>query len=124
MKAAIFDRFQGPVTVRELADPACPDGVAIATEPGRRRFRKGDRVTRPFIIARGNCPDCLGGEATAVPRADFNLVKLPGAIGFAEAAAMCRSACRSRNTRRLPFPCWRPSIPGGYRSSARAALPR
>jgi alcohol dehydrogenase len=74
-------------------------------------FRVGDRVTAPFILACGDCPDCRAGEPTvcnhqhvvgfsgwgafaemlAVPRADFNLVKLPDQLGFAEAAAMgCR----------------------------------
>lgn len=149
MKAAVFDRFQGPLAVRDVADPACPaDGVVVKVEacgvcrsdwhawrgadpdvaaphvPGHefagvvtevgaecRRFQRGDRVTAPFIIACGNCPDCLGGdptvcnhqyvvgfsgwgafaELTAVPRADFNLVKLPETMDFAVAAAMgCR----------------------------------
>ena len=74
-------------------------------------FRAGDRVTAPFILACGDCPDCRAGEPTvcnhqhvvgfsgwgafaeqlAVPRADFNLVRLPDGLGFAEAAAMgCR----------------------------------
>lgn len=86
-------------------------GVVVEVGRGCRRFAKGDRVTAPFILACGECPDCLGGDATvcnhqyvvgfsgwgafaeaiAVPRADFNLVKLPDALGFAEAAAMgCR----------------------------------
>ncbi len=76
-----------------------------------RQFKVGDRVTAPFILACGNCPDCLGGDATVcshqhvlgfsawgtfaervpIPRADFNLVRLPEAIGFVEAAGMgCR----------------------------------
>ncbi len=76
-----------------------------------RRFKAGDRVTAPFILACGACPDCLGGDATvcnhqfvvgfsgwgafaeriAVPRADFNLVPLPDAMDFVEAAGMgCR----------------------------------
>ena len=76
-----------------------------------QRFKAGDRVTAPFILACGACPDCLGGDATvcnhqfvvgfsgwgafaeriAVPRADFNLVPLPDAMDFAEAAGMgCR----------------------------------
>lgn len=149
MRAAIFDRFRGPLAVREVADPACPDdgaiievkacgvcrsdwhawrgadpdvvaphvpghefaGVVIETGPDCRRIRRGDRVTAPFIIACGTCPDCLGGDATvcsqqyvagfsgwgafaertAVPHADFNLVILPEGLEFAEAAAMgCR----------------------------------
>lgn len=86
-------------------------GTVIAVGRDCRRFQLGDRVTAPFILACGDCPDCRGGEPTvcnhqyvvgfsgwgafaeqlAVPRADFNLVKLPDALGFAEAAAMgCR----------------------------------
>ena len=86
-------------------------GTVIAVGADCRGFRLGDRVTAPFILACGICPDCRGGEPTvcnhqhvvgfsgwgafaemlAVPRADFNLVKLPEQLGFAEAAAMgCR----------------------------------
>jgi len=76
-----------------------------------RRFKRGDRVTAPFILACGQCPDCVGGDPTvcnnqhvvgfsswgafaeriAVPRADFNLVHLPETIAFTAAAGMgCR----------------------------------
>lgn len=86
-------------------------GTVIEVGKDCRGFRKGDRVTAPFILACGECPDCRGGEPTicnhqyvvgfsgwgafaellAVPHADFNLVKLPDSLGFAEAAAMgCR----------------------------------
>ena len=86
-------------------------GIVIAAGPDCQSFRIGDRVTAPFILACGECPDCRGGEPTvcnhqfvvgfsgwgafaeqlAVPHADFNLVKLPESLGFAEAAAMgCR----------------------------------
>lgn len=86
-------------------------GIIIETGRDCRRFRKGDRVTAPFILACGDCADCRGGEPTvcnhqyvvgfsgwgafaemlAVPRADFNLVLLPDNLGFTEAAAMgCR----------------------------------
>jgi alcohol dehydrogenase len=99
----------------DVAAPHVPghefSGVVTAVGRDCRRFGKGDRVTAPFILACGTCPDCLGGdptvcnqqyvvgfsgwgafaEAIAVPRADFNLVKLPDSLGFAEAAAMgCR----------------------------------
>lgn len=149
MKAALFDAYRAPLTVRRVPDPTCPaDGVILKVEacgvcrsdwhgwsgadpdvavphvpghefagvvveagPGCRRFRKGDRVTAPFILACGECRDCRGGEPTAcnhqhvvgfsawgafaellaVPHADFNLVTLPENLGFAEAAAMgCR----------------------------------
>jgi alcohol dehydrogenase len=86
-------------------------GVIAETGPECRRWQKGDRVTAPFILACGACPDCLGGDPTicnhqhvagfsswgafaeliAVPHADFNLVRVPESLGFAEAAGMgCR----------------------------------
>lgn len=149
MRAAVFDRFGGPLEVREVTDPACPaDGAivelracgvcrsdwhawkgadpdvtaphvpghefaGVVLEVGRecRRVRPGDRVTAPFILACGACPDCLGGDPTicsrqhvagfsgwgafaqriAVPHADFNLVSLPEDMTFVAAAGMgCR----------------------------------
>jgi alcohol dehydrogenase len=86
-------------------------GTIVETGPDCRRFRKGDRVTAPFILACGACPDCRGGDPTvcnhqyvvgfsgwgafaellAVQHADFNLVALPDAMDFAVAAGMgCR----------------------------------
>lgn len=86
-------------------------GIVVEVGPLCRRVRKGDRVTAPFILGCGACSDCLGGNATIcdhqlvvgfsswgafaeylpVPRADFNLVPLPDAIAFEDAAAMgCR----------------------------------
>jgi alcohol dehydrogenase len=87
--------------------------AGVIEEVGRdcRRFKRGERVTAPFILACGQCPDCLGGDPTvcnhqhvvgfsswgafaeriAVPRADFNLVHLPETIDFTAAAGMgCR----------------------------------
>lgn len=33
MKAAVFERFRGPIAIREVADPVCPaDGVVIAVK--------------------------------------------------------------------------------------------
>ncbi len=86
-------------------------GLVEETGPDCRRWQKGDRVTAPFILACGECGDCRGGDPTvcnhqhvvgfsgwgafaerlAVPHADFNLVRLPDALGHAEAAGMgCR----------------------------------
>lgn len=149
MRAAIFERFEGPLEVKEVPEPTCPaDGVLVQVEacgvcrsdlhawkgvdpdvvaphvPGHefagvvietgrecRRFTRGDRVTAPFILACGRCPDCLGGDPTicatqhvlgfsawgafaervAVPHADFNLVRLPETLDLVTAAGMgCR----------------------------------
>jgi len=101
--------------VARITPPHVPGHEFAGTivEVGRdcRRFRTGMRVTAPFILACGKCPDCLGGDATvcadqhvvgfsswgayaervAVPRADFNLVALPDEMDFATAAGMgCR----------------------------------
>jgi len=79
--------------------------------PACTRFAVGDRVTAPFILGCGQCPACRAGEPTicdrqdvmgftywgafaenvAVPHADFNLVRLPDSLSFANAAGMgCR----------------------------------
>ena len=149
MRAALLSRFDTPVAITELPNPACPrDGAVIAvracgvcrsdhhawkgadpdvalphvmghefagdvieTGPECHAVRPGDRVTAPFILGCGTCPDCRGGEPTicehqqvigftqwgafaeriAIPRADFNLVRLPDAMDYAAAAGMgCR----------------------------------
>jgi len=149
MRAALLSRFDTPVEITTLPDPACPrDGAVIAvhacgvcrsdhhawkgadpdvalphvmghefagevieTGPECRAFSIGDRVTAPFILGCGACPECRGGEPTicdhqqvigftgwgafaeriAIPRADFNLVRLPDALDHAAAAGMgCR----------------------------------
>jgi alcohol dehydrogenase len=86
-------------------------GVVAEVGADCHRFKVGDRVTAPFILACGRCPDCVGGDATVcnhqfvvgfsgwgafaerigVPRADFNLVPLPEEMDFVDAAGMgCR----------------------------------
>ncbi len=86
-------------------------GVVEQVAPGVTRFRPGDRVTAPFILACGTCEHCRAGathvcpnqrqpgftlpgsfaELVAVTEADLNLVPLPESVGFAEAAALgCR----------------------------------
>lgn len=86
-------------------------GVVVETGPDCKGFGVGDRVTAPFILGCGVCPDCLGDQATicnnqhvigfssfgafaellAVPHADFNLVRLPERMDFVTAASMgCR----------------------------------
>ncbi|AZZ50479.1 alcohol dehydrogenase [Rathayibacter rathayi] len=75
------------------------------------RVAVGDRVTAAFVFACGECEQCREGatqvclrqeqpgftldgsyaEALVVPNADLNLVRLPDAVGFIEAAGLgCR----------------------------------
>jgi len=86
-------------------------GVVTELGPACQQFQIGDRVTAPFILGCGQCPDCHAGEPTicnaqsvigfnrwgafaeriAIGHADFNLVHLPDNIDFATAAGMgCR----------------------------------
>ncbi|WP_144712030.1 alcohol dehydrogenase catalytic domain-containing protein [Curtobacterium pusillum] len=86
-------------------------GVVTAVGPEVTRHAVGDRVTAPFVFACGSCAECLDGatqvctrqeqpgftlpgsyaESVVVPHADVNLVALPDAVGFAEAAGLgCR----------------------------------
>ncbi len=97
-------------------------GEVVETGPECRSFRRGDRVTAPFILGCGHCEDCTGGRPTicdtqrligftqwgafaervVVHHADFNLVRLPSAVGYVEAAGMgCRvtTAWRAINDR-------------------------
>ena len=86
-------------------------GEVVAAGANCHRFKLGDRVTAPFILACGDCPDCLGGDPTvcanqhvvgfsawgafaeylAVPHADFNLVAIPEGLDYVSVASMgCR----------------------------------
>ena len=86
-------------------------GVVASVGSAVERFAVGDRVTAPFVFACGACEECLDGatqvctrqqqpgftlpgsyaESVVVPHADVNLVALPDAVGFAEAAGLgCR----------------------------------
>lgn len=86
-------------------------GVVREAGPEVGRWRKGDRVIAPFILACGRCPDCQAGHQTicaaqvvpgftcdgafaeriAVAHADTNLVALPEGMDPALAAALgCR----------------------------------
>ena len=81
------------------------------------RFAVGDRVTTPFVNGCGDCAVCRDGNPQVCPRqtqpgftgpgsfaeqvalhaADTNLVRLPDAVGFVEAAALgCRFATAYR----------------------------
>jgi alcohol dehydrogenase len=86
-------------------------GEVAACGPEVRGFAVGDRVTVPFCCGCGRCEPCRQGwtqicdadfqpgftawgsfaELVALPRADLNLVRLPDALGFVEAASLgCR----------------------------------
>jgi alcohol dehydrogenase len=86
-------------------------GVIAAVGPEVRGFAVGDRVTVPFCCGCGSCDSCRQGETqlcerdlqpgftmwgsfaelVALPRADLNVVRLPDALGFVEAASLgCR----------------------------------
>lgn len=149
MKAAFFEAFGQPITIRQLPDPEPPpDGVVIQVTatglcrsdwhgwmghdadvhpphvPGHefagrivalgrdvRNWQAGQRVTAPFALGCGHCPQCRGGnqqicdhyyqagftgwgsfaEYVAIPYADSNLVQLPERIDDVSAATLgCR----------------------------------
>ena len=86
-------------------------GVVEAVGQETRRWKTGDRVTVPFAVGCGNCPQCLSGnqhicddyfqpgftawgsfaEYVAIPYADVNLVRVPEELDFVTAASLgCR----------------------------------
>ena len=86
-------------------------GVVVAVGATVRNWKKGDRVTLPFCCGCGYCPQCAEGqqqicdnyfqpgftswgsfaEYVAIRYADVNLVRLPEALSFQEAAVLgCR----------------------------------
>lgn len=86
-------------------------GVVAAVGKDVRRWKPGDRVTVPFAVGCGYCPQCLSGnqhicdnyfqpgftawgsfaEYVAIRYADVNLVSLPTAVDFVAAASLgCR----------------------------------
>lgn len=86
-------------------------GVIEEIGPGVTQWKKGDRVTLPFDLGCGRCPQCRAGfenicdspvmpgflsggsfaELVAIPHADTNLVRLPEKLDFTTAAALgCR----------------------------------
>ena len=150
MKAVIFEKFGGSLSVAQVADPiAADDGVVIKVvasgicrsdwhgwlghdpditrlphvpghelagvveEAGKNvtRWKRGDRVTVPFVCACGTCPECISGnhqvcdrqfqpgftgwgsfaQYVAIRYADVNLVRLPEEMDFVTAASLgCR----------------------------------
>lgn len=100
----------------DVAFPITPGheycGEVVAVGADCRRWRVGDRVIAPFILACGTCSDCAAGHQTicaqqvlpgftcdgafsshlAVPFADANLTTLPPGLDPALAAALgCRT---------------------------------
>ncbi len=86
-------------------------GTVVAAGKDVKRFAPGDRVTLPFCLGCGTCPQCNAGqqqicdhyqqpgftlpgsfaEYTAIPYADSNLVQLPEYLDFQTAAVLgCR----------------------------------
>jgi alcohol dehydrogenase len=86
-------------------------GTVVAVGSEARGSWIGERVTVPFCLGCGRCPPCIAGETqicdfdyqpgftgpgsfaryVALPHADLNLVRLPDALGFTQAAALgCR----------------------------------
>lgn len=93
--------------------------AGIVEETGRSvtRWKRGDRVTVPFVCACGTCPECLSGnhqicdnqfqpgftgwgsfaQYVALRHADVNLVRLPDEMDFVTAASLgCRFATSYR----------------------------
>jgi alcohol dehydrogenase len=86
-------------------------GVVEAAGKEVKNWKAGDRITVPFCLGCGRCPQCRAGhqqvcdhyyqpgftgwgsfaEYVALPHADVNLVQLPDALSFVEAAILgCR----------------------------------
>lgn len=92
-------------------------GVVEAAGSQVQKYKRGDRVTVPFVAACGHCPECHAGhqqvcdhqfqpgfthwgsfaEYVAIDQADLNLVGLPEELDFATAASLgCRFATSFR----------------------------
>jgi alcohol dehydrogenase len=92
-------------------------GQIVAVGKDVQRWSVGDRVTVPFVLGCGRCPDCAKGdhqvcahqyqpgftgwgsfaEYVALPYADTNLVQIPDALDYANVASLgCRFATSFR----------------------------
>lgn len=92
-------------------------GDVVAVGKDVQRWAVGDRVTVPFVLGCGRCPDCSKGnhqvcphqyqpgftgwgsfaEYVALPYADVNLVKIPDELDYASVASLgCRFATSFR----------------------------
>jgi alcohol dehydrogenase len=88
-------------------------GIVVDRGNGVSKFKKGDRVTLPFVCGCGDCDPCKSGnqqvchkqfqpgfthwgsfaEYVAIDYADINLVLLPESLNFVTAASLgCRFA--------------------------------
>jgi alcohol dehydrogenase len=86
-------------------------GLVVAVGKNVARWKGGERVTLPFVLACGKCEQCLSGnhqicddqfqpgfthwgsfaQYVAIPRADINLVTLPDNLDFVTGASLgCR----------------------------------
>ncbi|MGR3462731.1 MAG: alcohol dehydrogenase catalytic domain-containing protein, partial [Roseovarius sp.] len=82
-------------------------GEVIETGPECHAFSVGERVTAPFILGCGACPDCRGGEPTIC---DHQQV-----IGFSQWGAWAARHPHPRpqvKNRRRPHPQGEPPPPG------------
>ncbi|MEQ8243760.1 zinc-dependent alcohol dehydrogenase family protein [Fulvivirga sp.] len=92
-------------------------GIVVEIGSAIKNFKKGDRVTVPFVSGCGHCPECATGnqqicdnqfqpgfthwgsfaEFVSIHYADINLVKLPEEVAFVTAASLgCRFATSFR----------------------------
>jgi alcohol dehydrogenase len=80
-------------------------GVVEAVGRDVRKWKRGDRVTVPFVHGCGECPQSQPGfthwgsfaEFVSIHRADLNLVALPETLAFDTAASLgCRFATSFR----------------------------
>jgi alcohol dehydrogenase len=97
-------------------------GTVLAVGRDVQGWATGDRATAPFILACGSCRQCAAGdgqvcarqqqpgftywgsfaEQVAIPWAQRNLIRLPDAISFDEAAGLgCRFATAYRAVRQV-----------------------